>query len=103
MKLFEVATLGVRVVGVAAIVFGVILALTTGVMGRLLPTPLADAAGSDLHLHDTYFVVSDLHYDLLVPSGIGLVVGVTLLVMSRPLGKLLIRGLEKPTNGPEHL
>ena len=94
MRLIETAVVGARVAGVTAIAVGVVLGLTSVVMSVILKSSLAGGFGSDLHLHDSYYVVSNIHYDLLVPSGVGLVVGVTILLMSRRLGRLLIRGLE---------
>ncbi|MDB6024774.1 MAG: hypothetical protein JWM68_997 [Verrucomicrobiales bacterium] len=94
MKPNEIAIIGIRLVGVASIAFGVILALSSAVMHGLFQLPMADTFTSDLHLHDTYYVISQVHYDLLVPSGAGIVVGVLLLVMSRRLARLLVRGLD---------
>lgn len=94
MKLIDSAVVGVRVAGVTAIAVGVVLGLTSLVSNVLLKSSLAGGLASDLHLHDTYYVVSNVPLDLIVPSGVGLVVGVTILLMSRRLGRLLIRGLE---------
>lgn len=94
MRLIETAVVGVRVAGVTAIGVGVVLGLTSVAMTMLVRSSLAGGLNADHRLDDTYFVVSNIHHDLLVPSGVGLVVGVTIFLMSRRLGRWLIRGLE---------
>jgi heme/copper-type cytochrome/quinol oxidase subunit 1 len=94
MKPRDIATIGVRLVAVASIAFGIVLALSGAVMHGLLQLPLAGYSNSDLHLHDTYYVVSHVSYDLFVPSGAGILVGVLLLVLSHRLARLLVRGLD---------
>ena len=93
MKPINVATIGVRLVGVALIACGVVLALSAALMHGLFQLPLSGVSTSDLQLHDTYYVVSHVHYDLLIPSGASIVVGVLLLLLSRRFARLLGRGL----------
>lgn len=94
MKPNDIATVGIRLVAVASIAFGLVLAVSSAVMHGLFQLPMADTFTSDLHLHDTYYVIAHVHYDLLVPSGAGIVVRVLLLLLSRRLGRLLARGLD---------
>lgn len=94
MKPQALAILGIRLVGLATMAFGVVLALSGAIMHTLFNLPLAGLSNSDLHLNDTYYVIAGLNYNMFVPSGAALLVGVTLLLLSRPLARRLTRGLE---------
>ena len=88
------ATVSVRVLGVAAIVIGVIFAGSSGIMRALGAASLTSASTSDLHLHDVYFVISHVEDAWLAPGAVSAVTGVLLLVLSRSLGAWLARGTE---------
>jgi hypothetical protein len=94
MKPTDIATIGVRLVGVASIAFGGVLALTAGVMHGLFQLPLAGVSTSELHLHDTYYVIADGSYNLLVPGGAGILVGGVLLLLSRRIARFIVRGVD---------
>lgn len=93
MKPIDLAIIGVRLTALASMVFGVVLALSS-ILVQILSGG-AQAAAADLRLHDTYYVVVHLHYEMIVPSGVGLVMGLLLFWRSRQLGALLARGIER--------
>jgi ABC-type Fe3+-siderophore transport system permease subunit len=93
MKSINIATIGIRLVGVAWITCGVVLALSGALMHGLFQLPLDGVSTSDLYLHDTCYVVSHVHFNL-IPSGASIVVGVLLLLLSRRFARLLGRGLD---------
>jgi hypothetical protein len=82
MKPMEFATLGIRLVGVGSIAFGFVLALSGVVMHGIFQLPLAGLSATDIHLDDTYYIVSSVHYGWLIPSGAGIAVGVVLIFSS---------------------
>ena len=88
------ATVSIRVVGVAAIVAGVVFAGSSGIMRALGAASLTSTSTSDLHLHDTYYVISHVEDAWLAPGAVSVVTGILLLVTSRRLGALLARGTE---------
>jgi heme/copper-type cytochrome/quinol oxidase subunit 1 len=88
------ATVSVRVLGVAAIVVGVVFAGSSGIMRALGAASLTSTSTSDLHLHDTYYVISHVEDAWLAPGAVSAVTGVLLLVISRSLGAWLARGTE---------
>jgi len=89
------ATVSVRVLGVAAIVVGVVFAGSSGIMRALGAASLKSISTSDLHLHDTYYVISHVEDAWLAPGAVSAVTGVLLLVISRSLGAWLARGTEQ--------
>jgi hypothetical protein len=91
------ATVSIRVLGVAAIVVGVIFAGSSGLMRALGAASLTGTSPSDLHLHDTYYVISHVEDAWLAPGAVSVVTGILLLVTSRRLGALLARGTETET------
>ena len=88
------ATVGVRLLGVAAIVIGVVFAGSSGIMRALGAASLTSTSASDLHLHDTYYVISQVEDAWLAPGVVSAITGVLLLVLSRSLGAWLARGTE---------
>ena len=88
------ATVSIRVLGVAAIVVGVVFAGSSGIMRALGAASLTSTSTSDLHLHDTYYVISHVEDAWLAPGAVSVVTGILLLVTSRRLGALLARGTE---------
>lgn len=50
-------------------------------------------AGSDLHLHDTYFIVPHFWLTVAAPL-LRLLVGLVLLIFSKPLARVIARGLD---------
>jgi len=89
------ATVSVRVLGVAAIVVGVVFAGSSGIMRALGAASLKSISTSDLHLHDTHYVISHVEDAWLAPGAVSAVTGVLLLVISRSLGAWLARGTEQ--------
>ena len=89
------ATVSVRVLGVAAIVVGVVFAGSSGIMRALGAASLKSISTSDLHLHDTYYVISHVEDAWLAPGAVSAVTGVLLLVISCSLGAWLVRGTEQ--------
>lgn len=95
MKPITVATIGVRLVGLAAIAFGCVLGMTdAGVRGIL------KLAFGRAELHDTYFVIEDWSCGLLLSGGCGIIVGGVLIVLSRRIAYLIVRGLIEPQDKP---
>jgi hypothetical protein len=88
----DFATVSVRVLGVAAIMVGVVFAGTSGLMRLLGGASATGTSTSDLHLHDTYYVISRFEDAWLAPGAVSAVAGVLLLVISRSLGAWLARG-----------
>ena len=88
------ATVSIRVLGVAAIVVGIVFAGSSGIMRALGMASLTSTSTSDLHLHDTYYVISHVEDAWLAPGAVSVVTGILLLVTSRRLGALLARGTE---------
>ena len=93
VKANDIAAVGIRIAGVASIVFGVVLAFTSTFIYGLWPFPFEDDS-SKLRVYEAYGMISGLHYELLVWSGTGVLVGVFLLLLSRRLGLLVARGLD---------
>jgi hypothetical protein len=94
MTSIQFAIVGVRVLGVAAIAGGSVFAGSSGVMCAFGMFSLTNPSASDLSLHDTYYVISDVQYAWLIPGAVSVVVGVLLLITSRSLGRLLARGTD---------
>lgn len=92
------ATVGVRLLGVAALVAGIVFAGSSGVMRALGAASVTSTSTTDLHLHDTYYVISHVEDVWLAPGGVSLVTGILLLVISRRLGALLARGFDSKSS-----
>ena len=88
------ATVSIRVLGVAAIVVGVVFAGSSGIMRRLGAASLTNTSTSDLHLHDSYYVISHVEDAWLAPGALSAIAGILLLVTSRSLGAWLAHGTE---------
>jgi hypothetical protein len=88
------ATIGIRLLGIAAILIGIVFAGGSGVMHLLGVSSAANVSTANLHLHDTYYVVSHGVDTWLGPGAISLIAGVLLLVISRRLGAFLARGTD---------
>jgi len=88
------ATVSIRILGVAAILFGVIFAGESLVKRALDMPSLTSSSTSDAQLDDTYYVISHFEDAWLVPGTIGVLSGILLLVMSRRLGTWLARGTD---------
>jgi hypothetical protein len=88
MKPLAMATIGVRLVGLAAIAFGCVLGMTdAGVRGVL------KLAFGRAELHDTYYLIEDWSSGLLLSGGCGIIVGGVLFLLSRRIADLIVRGL----------
>ncbi len=94
MNTHDLATIGVRLIGLASIAFGIILSASTLLMQALVCSALTQFASSELSIHDSYYVVGHVHVSIL-PGGVGIVVGVLLFALSRSLAQLLTRGMKK--------
>ena len=92
MTTHQFATISVRIVGLSAIVVGVVFAGSSGVMRALGAASITSTSTADLHLHDAYYVVAQLEDAWLAPGAVSVVIGVLLLVTSRSLGAWLARG-----------
>ena len=88
------ATVGVRLVGLLAIVIGVVFVASSGIMRALGMGSLTSTSTSDSRLHDTYYVISHVETAWLTPGVVCAVIGVLLLVTSRRLGAWLAWGTE---------
>jgi heme/copper-type cytochrome/quinol oxidase subunit 1 len=88
------ATVGVRLLGLAAVVLGVIAAGSVVFLRAVGAVSLTGLSSSDLHLHDTYYVVTHFEDAWLAPGLASAAVGVVLLAFSGRLGGWLARGLE---------
>ena len=93
LKPIEIATLGIRLMGMALIAFGIVLALSGVILNGHFDVPQPEVLTSELRLHDTYYVVTNVRYELFVPGGAGMVVGTLLLLLSRRIARLLARDL----------
>ena len=88
------ATVSVRILGLAAILFGVIFAGESLVKRALDMTSPPNTLASDAQLNDSYYVISHFENAWLVPGTISVISGILLLVMSRCLGTWLARGTD---------
>ena len=95
MKGNEIAILGVRLIGLASIAFGCVVGVSAAVTHCFFQFQPGELGASELHLHDTYFVITNVSYDLIVPSSAGILMGVMLWLASRRLARLVIRGLSE--------
>lgn len=94
MTLRDFATIGVRLLGVAAILVGVVFAGSSGIMRALGAAARTSTSISDLHLHNVYYVFSHVEDTWLAPGVVSGITGVLLLVFSRGLGACLARGTD---------
>ena len=88
------AAVGLRLLGVASMAiasFLLILAVSTRLWFAL---PHGGRKMSDMHLDDTYYVVTQLQYDTLAAGIVAATIGAALLVSSRPLARRITRGME---------
>jgi hypothetical protein len=90
----QFAIVSVRVLGVAAIVVGVVFAGSSGILRVLGAASLTSTSTSNLPLHGTYYVISHVEDAWLAPGAVSALTGVVLLVISRSLGAWLARGTE---------
>lgn len=90
----HLATMGIRLLGVAAIAAGLILAASGGIMHILNNRPVESIPATDLHLRDTYYVIVHFEQICFVSAAVSGVTGVFFIIASRRLGALLIRGTE---------
>ncbi len=68
------------------------------VLGIIFPLPLpVSSAFTDTVLHDTYTVVGSIHFGLGI-AGVSFVIGTLMVVFSKPLGKLLAKGIGSGTH-----
>jgi hypothetical protein len=88
------ATVSIRVLGVAAIVMGIVFAGSSGILRALGAVSATHTSTADLLLHDTYYVISHVEDAWLAPGAVSTVTGILLLVTSRRLGALLACGTE---------
>lgn len=88
------ATVGVRLGGLFAILIGVVLAGSSGIVRALGAASLVRTSTFDFHLHDTYYVITHVEDAWLAPGAVSVVTGILLLVTSRSLGTWLARGTE---------
>lgn len=88
------ATIGIRVLGVATIVVGLIFASSGGIMRAMDASSTEQVSKSDLHLRDTYHVVSHFEQTWFILGAVSLASGILLLLTSRRLGVWLARGIE---------
>jgi hypothetical protein len=88
----QFATISIRVLGVAFIAIGGVLAGSCGIMRVVDAASLTNIPTSDLHLHDTYYVISHIEDAWLVPGAVSIITGILLLITSRRIGALLARG-----------
>lgn len=93
----QFATVGIRLVGLIAIAFGVVFAGSNGIMRALGMGSLTSTSTSDSQLHDTYYVISYIENAWFAPGVISAVIGILSLVFSRRLGTWLARGTEPET------
>jgi hypothetical protein len=97
MKAQVAATLGLRLFGVIAILFGVVfVGLLAIPRYQWFLAPVSSDA-SDQFLHDTYEITYTAHF---APGVFSIVLGIISMVFSRPFGRLLACGLAEP--GGEH-
>jgi heme/copper-type cytochrome/quinol oxidase subunit 1 len=99
MNTKQFATISIRVLGVAAIAIGGVLAGSSGIMRAVGAASLTNIPTSDLHLHDTYYVISHVEDTWLAPGTVSVITGILLLITSRRLGALLARGTEMESQG----
>ena len=88
------ATVSIRLLGITAIVVGVVLAGSSGIVQALGTASITSTSTSDLQLHDSYYVISNVEYLGLVPGIVSAITGVLLVIISRALGAWLSRGTE---------
>ena len=81
------ATVSIRLLGVAAIAVGLVFAGSIGAVHLLRMSSPSSTSISDLHLHDTYYIVSQVEDAWLAPGLVSALTGVILLVISRRLAQ----------------
>ncbi|MBK7998183.1 MAG: hypothetical protein IPK15_05490 [Verrucomicrobia bacterium] len=92
MKPIALATIGVRLIGVALLAVGIIAIASGAFVNLAFSLNFPDNGLSDLHLHDTYYVVSMAHDGLFLPGLASLLVGIFVLIFSRRIARCVARG-----------
>ena len=94
MRSQDMATVGLRLLGVAAMAiacFLLILAVSTRLWFAL---PHGGGKMSAIGLDDSYYVVNQLQYDTMAVGIVAAAIGALLLVSSRPLSRCMTKGME---------
>lgn len=93
MKPISLATIGVRLIGVALLAVGVISMASAAFVSLAFRLNLPQNGLSDLHLHDTYYVVSLAQDGLFLPGIASLLIGILVLIFSRRIAGCVVRGI----------
>ena len=100
MKPHDFGTIAVRAVGLACVASGLFSVLSVGITSWPSEPSSAGVSVSDSRLDNHYYAIEHFHADLFVPGAIGLIVGLTLLTLSRPLGRFISRGIDSREGPP---
>ena len=97
MNLLNLATLGVRLIGVAVIALALIVGGSAVVIqiGRGTERQTVTRADAQQTTTTTTIVQRSFDPSLLVPGGAGLALGLALIFGSRPLARVLILGVDE--------
>jgi hypothetical protein len=89
----QFATVSVRFLALATMTVGTTLIGGSGVLAAMSAGSVASMPTPNLHLHDAYFIVSQVEQAWLAPGVVGLLVGAVLFLCSGRLGRLMAQGM----------